>query len=109
MTDDIVIRLREHHGQGCTCEAWSYMDCGCQEAVWSEMYILEAAGEIERLRSIIESQNTKIKTLGRAIRNAGPQPKLHASIMRKHRKEWPTLWKAIDSLLESDTSYDNRK
>ena len=50
MTDDIVTRLRESHGEGCTCGAWNYSECGCLEAVWAEMFITEAADEIERLR-----------------------------------------------------------
>jgi hypothetical protein len=53
MTDDIVTRLRESHGQGCTCGAWNYSECGCSEAVWAEMFINDAADEIERLRNII--------------------------------------------------------
>jgi hypothetical protein len=50
VTDDIVTRLRESHGQGCTCGAWNYSECGCSEAVWAEMFITEAADEIEYLR-----------------------------------------------------------
>ena len=51
MTDDIVTRLRESNGEGCTCGAWNYSECGCSEAVWAEMFITEAADEIERLRA----------------------------------------------------------
>lgn len=50
MSDDIVDRLRNSHGQGCTCSAWSYSECGCIDAHWAEMYIEEAAKEITRLR-----------------------------------------------------------
>jgi hypothetical protein len=50
VTDDIVTRLRESDGEGCTCGAWNYSECGCLEAVWAEMFITEAADEIERLR-----------------------------------------------------------
>ena len=52
-TDDIVTRLRNSDGQGCTCNAYSYYECGCSEAVWAEMFITEAADEIERLRKIL--------------------------------------------------------
>jgi hypothetical protein len=52
-TDDIVTRLRNSDGQGCTCEAYSYYECGCEQAVWAEMFINEAADEIERLRKIL--------------------------------------------------------
>jgi len=51
VSDDIVTRLRESHGEGCTCGAWNYSECGCIEAVWAEMYITDAADEIERLRA----------------------------------------------------------
>lgn len=54
MSDDIVTRLRESDGQGCTCGAYSYYECGCSEGVWAEMFINEAADEIERLRKVIE-------------------------------------------------------
>jgi hypothetical protein len=35
-----------------------------------------------------------------AIENEGPQPDYHQKVMARHRKEWPTLWKAIDAALE---------
>ncbi len=46
-----MTRLRNSDGQGCTCNAYSYYECGCSEAVWAEMFITEAADEIERLRA----------------------------------------------------------
>lgn len=55
MNDDIVTRLRNSDGQGCTCGAYSYYECGCTEAVWAEMFINDAADEIERLRNIIKA------------------------------------------------------
>lgn len=55
---------------------------------------LEAADEIELLRSAID-------TLLDAINNAGPVPKHHIQVASKHRKEWPTLWKAIDRLRDA--------
>jgi len=36
----------------------------------------------------------------RAIRIQGPAPSHHQAVMRKHRSEWPTLWRALDRLLE---------
>jgi hypothetical protein len=33
-----------------------------------------------------------------AYNNPGPVPEYHYSIMRKHRKEWPTLWGALDKM-----------
>jgi hypothetical protein len=53
MTDDIVAKLRNENGPNCTCFARSYYECGCEEAVWSEMFINDAADEIERLRKIL--------------------------------------------------------
>lgn len=38
--------------------------------------------------------------VARAIRNEGPQPEWHRGVMERHRQEWPTLWKALDDLLE---------
>ena len=67
MTDDIVTRLRESHGQGCTCGAWNYSECGCSEAVWAEMFITEAADEIERLRNDVKVRDLQIRANFRAM------------------------------------------
>lgn len=34
-----------------------------------------------------------------AVNNTGSHPEYHREVMRRHRREWPTLWKAIDRLL----------
>lgn len=52
MADDIVDLLKQG-SSGCNCGAWSYSECGCNEAQWSEMYIDAAADEIERLRKLV--------------------------------------------------------
>lgn len=39
--------------------------------------------------------------LEEAIYDEGPQPKYHRQVMKKHRKEWPVLWAAIDEVLEA--------
>lgn len=45
-----------------------------------------------------------------AILNEGPQPLYHKSVMEKHRKEWPTLWNALDKLIKSQgTTYDSSR
>lgn len=36
-----------------------------------------------------------------AIRDEGPNPQHHETIMNQHRAEWPTLWKALDQILAS--------
>lgn len=33
-----------------------------------------------------------------AIRDAGANPPWHYRIMRRHRREWPTLWQRLDQL-----------
>jgi hypothetical protein len=100
VTDDIVTRLRDSDGQGCTCQAYSYYECGCTEAVWAEMFIDEAANEIERLRELVRFKSSQIDRIRDAVENKGPEPKYHDRVHRKHMKEWPTLWKAIYSSWE---------
>jgi hypothetical protein len=39
-----------------------------------------------------------IKKVLDAVHNQGTSPAFHKYIMSKHRKEWPTLWAAIDHL-----------
>ena len=36
----------------------------------------------------------------KAIQDEGLVPLYHRHVMRKHRSEWPTLWKAIDKAIE---------
>ena len=31
-----------------------------------------------------------------AITNEGPQPRFHQKVMKRHQKEWPTLWAALN-------------
>lgn len=38
-----------------------------------------------------------------AIRDEGPRPKWHRAMMERHRREWPTLWAALDALLAEPT------
>lgn len=47
-----------------------------------------------------------IQKLIDAIKVEGPVPQYHRHVMRKHRAEWPALWKAIDEIVllhESDS------
>ena len=39
-----------------------------------------------------------IENLISAINTEGPVPQYHQHVMRKHRAEWPALWKAIDEI-----------
>jgi len=121
VTDDIVTRLRESDGQGCTCGAYSYYECGCSEAVWAEMFIEEAADEIERLRELsfkdiyfgqlkideveyLQEENERLRNaLGKieqAIVDEGKMPSYHRAVMKRHRQEWGTLHNAIDAALK---------
>lgn len=47
------------------------------------------------------AQQRAVAAVLRAIDDAGPQPKYHADVMRRHRAEWPTLWRAIDEFRAS--------
>lgn len=40
------------------------------------------------------------RAIHKAVRDEGPNPAYHHKIMERHRKEWPTLWEAIDLLLK---------
>jgi len=51
----------------------------------------------EELSKAIE--NKLLGRLKRAIENEGKEPGYHHETMERHKKEWPTLWKAIDELL----------
>ena len=47
-----------------------------------------------------------VEKLIAAIKVEGPVPQYHRHVLRKHRSEWPTLWKAIDeisAIYESDS------
>lgn len=36
-----------------------------------------------------------------AITNQGPVPSYHLGIMRRHQREWPTLWNALGDLRDA--------
>lgn len=46
-----------------------------------------------------------INEIVEAIKNKGPSPGYHNKIMNKHKKEWPTLWAALDNLVNNYDSY----
>lgn len=50
----------------------------------------------------MDSTQQAIEELRRAIKDKGPVPAYHDDILRRHRREWPTLWEAIDKLLSID-------
>ena len=47
----------------------------------------------------MSEMNESIQKLIDAIKIEGPVPQYHRHIMRKHRSEWATLWKAIDEIV----------
>jgi hypothetical protein len=47
------------------------------------------------LRTILEAAHRLVAVL-EAIENEGPRPDIHREIMARHRKEWPTLWAALE-------------
>lgn len=36
-----------------------------------------------------------------AIMDQGPQPRHHLDTMKRHRREWPALWRALDELMQT--------
>lgn len=54
----------------------------------------------EDQRTDVERLEWAIEALRYAIEKEGPRPWFHRKIMRRHRRQWPTLWAAIDRLLE---------
>jgi len=51
---------------------------------------------------VVPKEQECIRNLRNAIEDKGPCPEFHREIMRRHRAEWPALWRAIDSLLAQD-------
>lgn len=42
-----------------------------------------------------------IRQLREAINNCGSHPEYHDRVMQEQRHQWPTLWLAIDKILET--------
>lgn len=40
-----------------------------------------------------------VDSIRSAIADPGPRPDIHRLIITRHRREWPTLWAAIDELM----------
>ena len=47
----------------------------------------------------VDKLNSDIEKIRQAIEIEGPYPKVHRKIFNRHRREWPTLWRAIDNIL----------
>jgi hypothetical protein len=94
MTDDIVTRLIRL--------ADRYKD-GDREMLYADYEtVCDSWSEIERLRELVGFQDGQLRQIRNAIYDEGVNPQHHRSVMYRHRKEWPTLWKAIDeSMIEN--------
>jgi len=53
-------------------------------------------------KALLGTPQGQLDNLRKAIEDKGPYPKLHNKVMRRHRAEWPALWRAIDALLAQD-------
>lgn len=51
-----------------------------------------------RLADKLDEVRGLLRDLIAAIENPGSHPDHHKYIMKKHRQEWPTLWKTIDRI-----------
>lgn len=65
-----------------------------KEVYWGEPY------DHARLAAFLERVDLNLEQLRAAVENPGPNPAYHYRMMDQHRKEWPTLWNAIDKLLK---------
>ena len=53
------------------------------------------------IQDVTPEQQKAILKMNEAIGNKGPNPTVHEVIMEEHRRQWPTLWKAIDGIQEA--------
>ena len=55
---------------------------------------------IMRLEEEVKFLRHTLKNIENAINQEGPVPNYHRHVMRKHRAEWPVLWKALDNAMK---------
>lgn len=59
--------------------------------------------ELFRENIELRAQNIRLADaalqIHRAVRTVGPAPRYHRRILRRHRREWPVLWRAIDNTI----------
>jgi hypothetical protein len=53
------------------------------------------AGDLVELANLLAA----VGEIRRSVEDEGPEPAYHRAIVKRHRKEWPTLWRALDRLL----------
>ena len=68
--------------------------------------LVEAWIENFFLKKKTSNMENAIAELVKAIRDKGAVPQFHNHVLRKHRSEWPVLWKAIDNIVKE---YDARE
>ena len=47
-----------------------------------------------------------LQQLRQAVKDEGPKPRFHREVEMRHRRQWPTLWSAIDRLLAIERQID---
>lgn len=47
----------------------------------------------------------EVEALRKAIEDEGPVPRHHRDVMSASRRDWPTLWAAIDDVVDQDREY----
>ena len=58
----------------------------------------ESARDFNPVGRRLDALAAALDALDAAIMVPGPVPEYHEKIMAKHRREWPTLWAAIDAV-----------
>jgi hypothetical protein len=61
------------------------------EIVFAETDVAKIQVERDELRRLCQD-------LLKAVRNKGRVPEYHDKVTKKHRAEWPALWRAIDKI-----------
>lgn len=60
---------------------------------------MDGLKECRRYEAVVVSK-VAIQLLNAAIGDKGPSPGYHMEVLKRHRKEWPALWTALDQVME---------
>ena len=69
-----------------------------------EQQLVEAWVELFFLKKQNDEMRDAIYDIIAAIEDKGAVPQYHNHVMRKHKEEWPTLWKAINKAIKAYNS-----
>lgn len=58
--------------------------------------------ELADAHGVLVDLGSRVARVRTAIVDAGPRSDWHHETMRRHRREWPTLWAALDRLFGED-------